>query len=177
MTSSSVERTVWQGTPSQAVNVPSYLLLGLVAVVATVVLLAFRNSSADGGAVTGGSNSVFVWLLVAVWSVCVILVLAQYLKVRSERYLITSERLKITTGLFSTATEEVELRRVRDTSVVKPFLLRLLGLGNVHIVSADLSAPRVTLRAVRDPDGLQSTIRDLVQGLYRRHGVREVDVM
>ena len=90
------------------------------------------------------------------------------------RYLV--ERLRVTTGLLSTTTQEIELRRVRDTVVMQPLSLRVLGLGHVVLLSADASTPRVTLSAVPQPVQLQSTIRELVQQAYRRSGVREFDV-
>ncbi len=175
------ERTVWQGTPSQAINLPVYVSMLLLGIAATVLVFFVRGAARTNGVVDGPDpareGDMFLWLLALVWVGCVATALYQYLRVATTKYHVTSERLRITTGILSTLTEEVELRRVRDTSVAKPFFLRMIGLGDVNIRSDDSSATFVTLRAVRNPDGLQSQIRTLVMGLYERYRVREFDVM
>jgi membrane protein YdbS with pleckstrin-like domain len=170
------EPVVWQGRPSGLVDLPYYLLLLAGAVLATLGLLYILPAAGVGPRPTD-TVRVFRWVLAGVWVLVVVLVLARWIARRATRYVLTTERLRITTGLLSTTTEDVELRRVRDSSVVRPFFLRVVGLGDVRVVSADPSTPRITLHAVRDPDTLQHTLRGLVEGLIRRHGVREIDVM
>ena len=171
MEPATTERTLWQGSPSQAVNLPYYIILGVGAIVGTVLLLFLK-----GGLAGGAGASVVNWLIAAAWVACGLIAVQRYLRLRSTKYLLTSERLRITTGVLSTTTEDIELRRVRDSSVVRPFFLRLLGLGDVHIVSTDQSAPRVTLRAIRNPDAVQTQIRSIAQDLFTRRMVREIDV-
>jgi uncharacterized membrane protein YdbT with pleckstrin-like domain len=171
------ESTVWRGTPAPLAELPTYVLLALGALVLTVGLVILRNGMPEPAVGERGLGDVVPWLIAGVWLVCAVAALGLYVRSRATRYQLTTERLRITVGLLSTVTEEIELRRVRDLSIVKPFLLRILGLGHVVLTTVDPSAPRVEIQAVRDPDGLQSTIRGLVQKLYVRHGVREVDVM
>ena len=171
------ERTVWEGTPSQAVNAPAWVALALGALGASVGLEALKRATAARGGLTERTAEVFGWLTILIWAGFALLMIVQYLRVRTTRYQITTERLRVTTGILSTETDELELRRVRDFRIVRPFLARMLGLGHIHLISGDASTPRVTLRAVRDPDQLQATIRSIVQQLYRRQGVREIDVL
>jgi uncharacterized membrane protein YdbT with pleckstrin-like domain len=170
------EPVVWQGTPSPRADLPSHAALLLGAGLATAGLV-FLGRAGDGGGSGRSLSDLVPWLVALVWVVCLGAVLALYLRSRATRYTLTAERLRVTTGLLSTTTQEVELRRVRDTVVVQPFLLRMLGLGHVTLMSADASTPRTTLRSVPDPQGLQSTIRSFVQGAYRAGGVREIDVL
>jgi membrane protein YdbS with pleckstrin-like domain len=162
------ERVVWQGTPSPLVNLPLYLLLFLGAVLATAGLLWLRGR--------GGGIAV-PWLIAAAWTICLLVALAAYVKLRATKYTVTSERLRLTTGLFSTETDDIELRRVRDLSVRCPFFLRLLGLGDVVVVSTDRTNPRVTLHAVPRPHDLQGTLRTLVEAMIARYGVGEIDMV
>lgn len=164
------ETTVWQGTPSPLVRLPVDLLLALGAIAATVALLLLQTAAPEAAPAVP-------WLILAAWVLCVTTSLAGHIRRRSTRYVLTNERLRITTGLFSTRTEEMELRRIRDLAVSRPFWLRLLGLGNVELTSADLSTPQVVLRAVPRPDDLQTTIRSHVQEMVTRYGVREIDVI
>ena len=177
MKESTPERTVWQGTPSPLADLPLFAALTAGAVLATIALRALTQSTSRPEVGASDPTRIFTWLTIGVWIAWGVAALAAWVRSRATRYVLTTERLRVTTGLLSTTTEDVELRRVRDSTVVRPFLLRLLGLGHVVLMSADTTTPRAALRAVRDPDGLQSTIRELVQGLYARYGVREIDVM
>ena len=174
----SAERTLWSGSPSPLADLASYAGIFLTGVVFTLGLLVLRRG-ATPPTVVGDPDPrrIFAWLIAATWVVCAIAILALYLRARSVRYVLTNERLRVTTGPLSTTTEDVELRRVRDTRVYRPAMLRLFGLGEVLLIAGDATTPRATLRAVRDPDGLQSMIRDLVQEGYARWRVREFDVM
>jgi uncharacterized membrane protein YdbT with pleckstrin-like domain len=174
---SDAESTVWQGSPAPLADLPAYVAIALGALVLTAGFVALGNAMPAPAVGERDPAAIVPWVIGAVWVGAALAALALYVRSRATRYLLTTQRLRITTGLLSTATEDIELRRIRDSSVVRPFLLRLLGLGHVVLVSADPSSPRLELRAVRDPDGLQSRIRELVQGLYLRHGVREIDVM
>ncbi|HEY0969666.1 MAG TPA: PH domain-containing protein [Gemmatimonadales bacterium] len=171
------EQIVWQGRPSALVDLPFHLLLISGAVLATLGLLFILPGASVSVAERDVTARVFQWIIAGVWVLVVFLVLARAIARRATRYILTSERLRVTSGILSTTTEDLELRRVRDTGVTRPFLLRMLGLGDVRILSADPSHPRVTLHAVREPDVLQGTIRKLTERLIRRHGVREIDVM
>ena len=170
------EHVVWEGRPSALVDLPFYLVLLCGAVLASVGLLMILPAAPTGPDANTNAR-LFSWVLGALWVAVVALALGRWLVRRATRYVLTSERLRLTTGLLSTTTDDLELRRVRDSGVLRPFLLRLLGLGDVRITSADPSHPRVTLHAVRDPDRVQETLRGLVEMLIRRHGVREIDVM
>jgi uncharacterized membrane protein YdbT with pleckstrin-like domain len=169
------EPVVWQGTPSARADSLTYAALLVGALGATAALL-FLGSASEAG--SGRSLAALVpWLVTLVWLLGLGAALGSYVRSRSTRYTLTSQRLRVTTGLLSTTTHELELRRVRDTVVVQPLFLRMLGLGHVTLLSADASTPRETLRAVPDPQALQSTIRSLVQASYRSGAVREIDVL
>ena len=170
------EHTVWQGSPSQTVNLPTYLLLGLGVIVTTVGLLFLRAGSAPSATTDLSARSVYPWIIVAIWLLSGFGALVTYLKVSTTKYVLTSERLRVTTGVLSTRTEDLELRRVRDSVILRPFWARVAGLGDVQILSADSSTPRVTLHAIRDPDGVQAMIRSHVQTQWARFGVRQMEL-
>lgn len=170
------ERTVWQGSPSQTVNLPVYLMLGMALVVTTVGLLFLRAGTAPSATTDISARTAYPWIIVAIWILCGIGALTSYLKVSTTKYVLTTERLRVTTGILSTVTQDLELRRVRDSVILKPFWARLAGLGDVQILSADASTPRVVLHAIRDPDGVQTMIRSNVQTQWSRFGVRQMEL-
>ena len=59
--------------------------------------------------------SVYPWIIVAIWVLCGIGALVTYLKMSTTKYVLTTERLRVTTGMLSTVTQDLELRRVRDS--------------------------------------------------------------
>ena len=168
---------LWQGRPAARAQLPTYLALLAGALLATVGLVFLARAS-DAPAGERSLATLLPWLIALAWVIALAAALATYLGSRTIRYTLSEERLRVTTGLLSTTTQELELRRVRDTVVVRPLLLRLLGVGHVTLLSADATTPRVTLQAVPDPEALQTTIRGLVDQHYRqRGGVREIDVL
>jgi uncharacterized membrane protein YdbT with pleckstrin-like domain len=176
LTQQTGERAVWRGSPSQAVNLPVYMLLGLGVIVSTVGLLFLRAGTPPSATTDISARSVYPWVIVAIWVLCGIGALVAYLKVSTTKYVLTNERLRVTTGVLSTRTEDLELRRVRDSVILRPFWARVAGLGDVQVLSADASTPRLVLHAIKDPDGVQSMIRSNVQTQWSRFGVRQMEL-
>ena len=172
----STEQTVWQGSPSQTVNLPVYMTLGLGVIVATVGLLFLRSSTAPSATEGISARAIYPWIIVVMWVLCGIGALVTYLKVSTTKYVLTTERLRVTTGVLSTVTQDLELRRVRDSVILRPFWARVAGLGDVQIMSADASTPRMVLHAIKDPDGVQSKIRSIVQTQWAKFNVRQMEI-
>ena len=102
--------------------------------------------------------------------------LARYFQTRFTRFEITSERIRITVGVFSRHMEELELYRVKDTSVSEPFLLRVLfKLGHLVLRTSDASNPLLVIPAVADVHQLREELRGCVEKIRTSKGVREVD--
>ena len=174
--SQSTEQTVWQGSPSQMVNLPVYLTLGIGVIVATVGLLFLRSGTVPNATDDVSARTLYPWIIVAIWVLCGIAALISYLKVSTTKYVLTTERLRVTTGVLSTVTHDLELRRVRDSIILRPFWARLAGLGEIQILSADASTPRMILHAIRDPDGVQSKLRSIVQTQWAKFNVRQMEI-
>jgi uncharacterized membrane protein YdbT with pleckstrin-like domain len=99
----------------------------------------------------------------------------RWLEVRCLLYEVTRERVRVTSGVLSRRLEELELYRVKDSTLDVPFLLRLVGLGNVVLRTSDQSHPVFVLRAIRNAATLRESIRGTVEKLREKRGVREVD--
>lgn len=88
-----------------------------------------------------------------------------------ERYVLTNERIKVTTGLLGRAIENYELIRVQDIDVQQNAGERLLGIGDVRIRGADPSNPELVLRNVRDPQEVYEVLRRAWLEARRKHGL------
>ncbi len=113
----------------------------------------------------------FCWLLVPAY-----FAIARYLQTRSKVYELTSERLKITEGVFSKATSTVELYRVKDIEMRQPFLYRMLGVENLHVTTSDVSSPTLFFEAIPIAAGLPDKLRNQVEIIRVQKRVREIDL-
>ena len=105
----------------------------------------------------------------------IILPVYRYLQTRFTSYGFSEDRMIIKRGILSQTIDEIELYRVRDYSVYKPFLLRIFGLGHLHVLSSDRTNPDLTLRAIHHPESVMDQLRDCVEGARRRTQTKEVD--
>jgi uncharacterized membrane protein YdbT with pleckstrin-like domain len=110
-----------------------------------------------------------------VFSWTIILPLYRYLQTRFTSYGFSEDRMIIKKGILSQSIDEIELYRVRDYSVSKPFLLRIFGLGHLQILSSDRSTPNLTMRAIHHPESVMDKLRDCVEGARARTQTKEVD--
>jgi uncharacterized membrane protein YdbT with pleckstrin-like domain len=159
----SEETLVWRGTPSQWTNFGTYLFC-LILTAGIVVAYFFVTQPTPQPLILLGL------ILPAFWALC------RWIATACNRYEVTSERVKLTTGLLSRRTTEVELYRVRDYSVVEPFWLRLVGCGNVVLATSDRTTPQFVLHAVPHAARLKDQIRTHTERMRQRRGVRDLEV-
>lgn len=98
-----------------------------------------------------------------------------WLATRLIRYELTTQRLRVRTGVVSHRTDEVELYRVKDFTLEEPWLYRLTGTGNVILETSDRTTPRVVLEAIPRPHALRDALRDTVEHIRVAKGVRGID--
>lgn len=92
-------------------------------------------------------------------------------KALTQSYRLTSERLKIEYGLLSKRTEDIELFRVQDLSVERTVFDRMFGVGNIVIVSGDVTGGVLVLWDVADAEHVKDMIRDASRIERQRHRV------
>jgi uncharacterized membrane protein YdbT with pleckstrin-like domain len=156
------ETLVWRGTPSQWTNFGTYLFC---------LLLAAGIGAAYMLVPPPPQPLILLGLILPVgWA------LGRWIATRCNRYEVTSERVKVTTGLLSRHTSEIELYRVRDYSIVEPFWLRMVGCGNIVLVTADSTSPAFVLRAVPHVARLKDQIRTHTERMRQRRGVRTLEM-
>src|SRR6476659_1327903 len=116
-----------------------------------------------------------------IYILCILVVpipwaIARYLQTKNKVYELTSERLKVTEGVFSKATSTVELYRVKDIEVRQTFWYRILGLENVQVTTSDVSSPFLLFDAIEVTAGLPDKLRNQVEAIRVQKRVREIDL-
>ena len=99
----------------------------------------------------------------------------KYIVVKCTKYVITTERIKITTGVFSTKTDYLELYRINDITFEQPLLLRIFSLGNLKLITSDTSTPELILQAIPASEELQNEIRKHIETQRDKKRARVVD--
>lgn len=102
--------------------------------------------------------------------------LPQWWKTLSKHYRITSKRIVVETGVLSKRLEQIDLYRVNDYTVERPFLQRLMGTGNLLLRTFDKSTPLLHVQGIKaDVVMLYERVRAATEVDKARRGVRMVD--
>ena len=152
----SAESSLWKGSPSQWLNLWHFT--------GAIVLAA--------GIVVGG---VFMPPVLAALVIPLGWMLWKYLTVRCQGFELTTERIKISQGVINQKLDEVELYRVKDMLLVRPWWMRLTGLASVILETSDRSQPTLDIPAVRGGMELREQLRKQVELQRDRKRVREMD--
>jgi uncharacterized membrane protein YdbT with pleckstrin-like domain len=136
------EELVWSDSPSQVLNLPTFVVCGL-----------------------------FCWLVVPIF-----IAGWKWLVVRNIRYELTSERLRLRSGVLNKKLDELELYRVRDYRLEQPFWLRIFSCGNLTVRTTDTMNPIVLLRAVDKSEEVLGLVRRYVEDCRARKNVRALDL-
>lgn len=153
------ENTLWKGSTSQLVHFWTYLFW-----------LAVAAGIAVGGTVLM-NPLIYAALVIPLGGI-----LIRWLVTRTTVYELTSQRLRKTSGIFSKKLDELELYRVKDSTLVQPFLLRMFGLGNITIMSSDVSLPELVMSAVPGAYDAREKLRVAVEAERDRKRVRDVNL-
>lgn len=88
-----------------------------------------------------------------------------------ESYILTSERIKISTGLLGKDYENYELIRIQDIDLSQTFSERVIKIGDIHIKGADQTSPEITLRNIPDPKAVYEILRKAWLAARRKYGL------
>ena len=98
------------------------------------------------------------------WFLIVITIGIAYIvyKVKSASitYTLTTQRILIEQGLFSTIKASVELFRIDDFDIHRPFGMRVLGQSMLHLTSSDPDQETVIIYGIPNLEALANTLRE-----------------
>jgi hypothetical protein len=87
----------------------------------------------------------------------------------NELYVITSERVRVISGLFGKERVDIELVRIQDFDQTQTVRERMLNLGDLTVHSHDRSHPVVVLNNIADPQEVHEILRRAVLDARQRH--------
>ncbi|HEV3031383.1 MAG TPA: PH domain-containing protein [Polyangia bacterium] len=166
------EEILWEGTPSlkaMAVSIVATALFALI--VPLVVYLAYaplrdlvRHTSRDAADLVaehedGARTAIMLAVAVAVGARLVRLGW-RTLVLRSHRYGVSNQRIVVESGVLSKSLVEIDVRTIDDITFRQTFVERVLGIGQIAILSSDPTNARVRLVGVPDPRQVRELIRN-----------------
>ena len=131
---------------------------------------------------TGSSSQVrnlHIYLLCALLCILVIPIfyaIAKWIQLRSRVYELTTQRIRIRQGVFSKRTDELELYRVKDSTVYEPFWQRMFGVGNIVITTNDTTTPTLMLEALPNAPDIRERLRAAIEECRDRKRVRVAEL-
>jgi uncharacterized membrane protein YdbT with pleckstrin-like domain len=102
--------------------------------------------------------------------------IARWIQRRNEVIEITNQRLRVTRGILSKRTDELELYRVRDITFLEPLMLRMFHRGTLILTTGDVSSPEIRLEAIPSDQGLRDQFRNAVEECRDRKRARVAEI-
>jgi len=96
--------------------------------------------------------------------------------VRTVRYRISNYRIDYERGLLGRKIDTLELWHVEDLSFSQSFFDRMMGCGDIKIISHDETTPQLLLRALPNPRPLFETLKQRIIAVKRQRGVIKMDM-
>lgn len=150
------ENTLWQGRPSQWVNIGPFAAAAL-ACVALLIAAWYWHPAAAG---------LVVPIAAAAW---------KFLVVRAQTFELTSERLRFTRGVINQQIDEIELYRIKDSLLLRAWWMRVLGLSSVSLETSDRTMQKLVIPAIVGGMEMRELLRKQVELIRDKKRVREMD--
>ncbi len=90
-------------------------------------------------------------------------------------YSLDSDTFNIEIGFLNKTYEEIKLYRIRDFTIRASLWQRILGLGTIHICSADSSTPEFDVKNMRDVKEVKKIIAKYVDAAKADAGLKAAE--
>jgi uncharacterized membrane protein YdbT with pleckstrin-like domain len=152
------EQTLFKGSPSPVIKLGTFLLCGLIMLAAVVFAFIVQPP--------------YRYILLGLALISFVYVVAQWMAIKLRVYEVTSERIRVTEGLLTRRTDEIELYRVKDTTLLEPLLLRFFSVGDIELTTHDMSTPVIRLDAIPNARALREELRKSIEACRDKKRVR-----
>lgn len=149
-----MEKDVWQGRPAWRAYYGTWVLWFLAGIVALVLGYKYFLPESVWRTV--------MWLVIA--GAAVAIFVREALVIFGIHYRLTTQRLFVNKGILTRTTDQLELVRIEDVRLRQGVIDRIVGTGDVEIVSSDQTEAKLMLTSVAQPDEVAEHIRRNVRG-------------
>jgi uncharacterized membrane protein YdbT with pleckstrin-like domain len=152
------EEIVFEGHPSWR-GVLSFYVKGLGIALLVGLIFFFAISTGIG--------------ILAFAVIMALVIVVGLIRRMATRYIISTERLNIRTGILSKHVQQTSIDRVQNVNTEQTFLDRILRVGAVDFDTAGTDDSDFTFRGVSNPAGIVAAV-DRAQRAHRREVESEV---
>lgn len=148
------ETVIWQGSPSQWVNLATFIFWGAV-ILASLVFMMVWNAGMNEG-YTELINTIVIGTSWGVVVISLLNIVFPYLSTHFERTVITNNKIKESKGITKLFQVDrfAEISDIRDLNSPAAGLLAIWGLSTLVIETNDEDQPIIRIRAIRDREEL-----------------------
>ena len=157
----SEETIIFRGSPSVWTRFGALFLSALVFAAGVALFFVLRTAP-----------SAARWCFAGLSLLALLFLVGTIVGVKATEYEITNERIRVRQGLLTKRTDELELYRANDTSLIEPASLRMFGLGTIEIRTNDASTPMVYLKAIHGARAVREELRRCIEECRDRKKVR-----
>lgn len=111
-----------------------------------------------------------VWVSIAI----MLFVWYRYIFIRRTLYEITPEVIRFSRGVFFRRTDMIEMFRIKDYILTRPFIFQIFGIMDLTLKTTDPENPIVWLRGIPVSD-LVDVIREHVQETRQHNRIYEIN--
>lgn len=164
------EVVLWNEFPSLRTIFPrmaAVAVLFLLAFIGTRILLPLDRHPQWNG------HDVLEWgLTLAALVLLLLILLGSLVRLRSVNYKLTTQRIFIEHGIFSKRTDEIELEKYKDVFVNQDFWDKMVGCGDIQVITGDVTNPTVNIIDITDPIAKKEAIRKAARERQLALGLR-----
>ena len=95
----------------------------------------------------------------------------------NTKYVLTTQRLIIQMGLLGRKEEQIDLGRVKDIRLTQGLSDRMIGVGQIEVISTDPSTPSFRLMGIKDPRKVRDLIWSAVNQRRSAMGIRPRELL
>lgn len=106
--------------------------------------------------------SIPVWAALVIPAVAALFVAIRHIERRMTRIIVSADRLRYESGLFSKTTRTIELDKVQDVRVDQSLSQRIMNMGNISLETAGGSS-RIVMDSIDRPQEAANHILDMAR--------------
>jgi uncharacterized membrane protein YdbT with pleckstrin-like domain len=141
------EKVIWEGCPSQWVNIRTYVYCIILTTLIIIVLFITPKLQ---------------WLFAMCLLYPVMRALLAWYEVRSINYKVTDIRILHRSGVFNRITTETKLSDIKEIVLVEPWYKRIVGLGDVSLNIKGFAESCITISGIRKANEVKELINKML---------------
>ncbi len=154
------EKQLWEGGYSGKAMLGNWLVAALVVIIVSVITFYFFSTST-------GLYTTLIMLVIAFGVVAFQLI---YRKL-NVHYVVTNQRLIHRLGVMRRVTDRIEMIDIDDVTFEQGLVQRMVGVGNIKVISSDRTHPILWLKGIADVQRIAALIDDTRRDERRRRGL------